>query len=270
MSDLAVRVVDLWKAYRPEDLRARGRTLKAWLGERLGAVGRRAAEPTEPFWALRGVSFGVRRGSIVGVVGRNGMGKSTLLRVLTRVTAPTAGRVEIRGRIGAVLDVGTGFQPELTGRENVFLSAAILGMRRVEIARRFDRIVEFAEMGSFVDVPVKRYSTGMAMRLAFSITAHLDVDVLFVDEVLAVGDVGFQHKSVTRIRALAAEGRTVVVVSHDVTTLGTLADDGVLLDRGRVVHTGPIGEVLERHLASWSDPDIAAPEPVAAAAAVPA
>jgi lipopolysaccharide transport system ATP-binding protein len=204
----------------------------------------------EAFWALRDVSFEVRQGEILGIVGANGAGKSTLLKILARITDPTEGRAEVRGRLGSLLEVGTGFHPELTGRDNVRLNGAILGMRRSEIVRRFDEIVEFSGIERFIDVPVKFYSSGMYVRLAFSIAAHLDPDVLVVDEVLAVGDIDFQRKCLGRIDEVAGSGRTIIFVSHNLVTLSALCTRAILIEHGRIAAEGDVGRVLEQYVAS--------------------
>jgi len=195
-------------------------------------------------WALRDVSFGVAPGEVVGVIGRNGAGKSTLLKILSRITEPTEGRARVRGRIGSLLEVGTGFHPELTGRDNVYLNGAILGMDRRSIARRFDEIVEFAGVDRYIDTPVKRYSSGMYMRLAFAVAAHLEPDILLLDEVLAVGDIDFQRKCVGTMQSVARSGRTVLVVSHNMGLVETLCGRCVWLDGGRVRAEGPATEVI--------------------------
>jgi lipopolysaccharide transport system ATP-binding protein len=202
------------------------------------------------FWALRDVSVGVSPGEVVGIVGRNGAGKSTLLRILAGITDPTEGYAEVRGRVGALLEVGTGFHPELSGRDNVYLNGAILGMRRSEIARRFDEIVEFAEIEEFLETPVKRYSSGMYVRLAFAVAAHLDPEILLVDEVLSVGDQAFQEKSLGRIHEVTQSGRTVLFVSHNLASVLRLCERGILLDGGRVVFEGPMTETVERYLST--------------------
>jgi len=191
----------------------------------------------------------VARGRAVGIIGHNGSGKSTLLKVLSQVTEPTAGRIEIRGRVGTLLEIGTGFHNELSGRENIFLSGAILGMRRADIARRFDDIVEFSEVGRFIDTPVKRYSSGMYLRLAFAVAAHLEPDVLLVDEVLAVGDAAFQRKCIGRMNDVTGEGRTVLFVSHDLEAVRRVCAECVLLERGRVVAHGRTADVVQQYLA---------------------
>jgi lipopolysaccharide transport system ATP-binding protein len=204
----------------------------------------------EKFWALRDVSFEIREHEAVGIIGSNGAGKSTLLKILSRVTAPTQGRARIRGRMGTILEVGTGFHPELTGRENIYLSGTILGMRKSEIDRRFDEIVDFAGVDKFVDTPVKRYSSGMYVRLAFAVAAHLDPDILIVDEVLAVGDVSFQKKCLAKMdSSINQDGRTIVFVSHNMQAIRSLCSRALLLERGSLVADGPVGEVLTRYSA---------------------
>jgi lipopolysaccharide transport system ATP-binding protein len=205
-------------------------------------------DDVEEFWALRDVSFEVKRGDVIGVVGRNGAGKSTLLKVLSRITEPTVGRVQITGRVASLLEVGTGFHPELTGRENIFLNGAILGMTRGEIRARFDEIVDFAEVERFLDTPVKRYSSGMYMRLAFAVAAHLEPEILVVDEVLAVGDSEFQKKCLGKMRDVAGLGRTVLFVSHNMAAVRSLCKRALLLDKGRLVLTGPSDEVISRYV----------------------
>jgi lipopolysaccharide transport system ATP-binding protein len=200
------------------------------------------------FAALDGVSFDVPRGQVLGVIGRNGAGKSTLLKVLSRITPPTSGEALIRGRVGSLLEVGTGFHPELTGRENIYLNGAVLGMRARDVTARFSDIVEFAGVEQFLDTPVKRYSSGMYVRLAFALAAHLDVDVLLVDEVLAVGDQEFQQRSLARMREVATDGRTVLIVSHQLNTVASLCDNALYLRRGSVAALGPAGKVIARYL----------------------
>lgn len=201
----------------------------------------------EEFWALNDVSLDIRPGERVGIVGRNGAGKSTLLKVLSRITEPTKGRVQLGGRVASLLEVGTGFHPELTGRENIFLNGAILGMSKAEIRRKFDAIVEFAEVEKFLDTPVKRYSSGMYVRLAFSVAAHLESDILIVDEVLAVGDAGFQRKCMGRMESVANEGRTILFVSHNMGAISELCTRAVLLDRGRKVADGSVAEIVSQY-----------------------
>jgi lipopolysaccharide transport system ATP-binding protein len=202
------------------------------------------------FWALKDVSFTVERGDVVGIVGRNGAGKSTLLKVLSRITEPTEGQIEIIGRVGSLLEVGTGFHPELTGRENVYLNGAILGMKRGEIDRKFDEIVAFSEVEKFLDTPVKFYSSGMYMRLAFSVAAHLEPEILIVDEVLAVGDAQFQRKCLGKMSDVAREGRTILFVSHNMTAVGNLCSRAVWLSAGSVKMQGPTADVIGKYLAS--------------------
>jgi lipopolysaccharide transport system ATP-binding protein len=207
----------------------------------------------EDFWALKDVSFEVHQGEVIGIIGRNGAGKTTLLKILSRITEPTEGRVRIKGRVASLLEVGTGFHPELTGRENIFLNGAILGMTRIEIKRKFDEIVAFAELEKFLDTPVKRYSSGMYVRLAFAVAAHLDPDVLIVDEVLAVGDVAFQRKCISKMGDVTSTGAsTVLLVSHNLAVIRTLCGRGVYLNRGRIVKVGEAGEVTQAYLDSLS------------------
>jgi lipopolysaccharide transport system ATP-binding protein len=202
------------------------------------------------FWALKDLSIQIRRGEVIGIIGRNGAGKSTLLKILSRITVPTEGRVRIEGRIASLLEVGTGFHPELTGRENIFLNGAILGMKRAEIIRKFDEIVEFSEIHEFLDTPVKRYSSGMYVRLAFSVAAHLDPEILIVDEVLAVGDTSFQKKCLGKIRSFADSGRTVLYVSHNLDSIQNLCKRVIWMKDGRMQQDGPVDEVFETYFNS--------------------
>ena len=206
----------------------------------------------EEFWALRDVSFEVQRGEVVGIIGRNGAGKSTLLKILSRITEPTAGRIELRGRVASLLEVGTGFHPELSGRENVFLNGAILGMSRAEIRRKFDEIVAFAEVEQFLDTPVKHYSSGMYVRLAFAVAAHLEPEILVVDEVLAVGDIEFQRKCLGKMEQVAGGGRTVMFVSHNMPAIQRLCARSVYLRQGSVVADGPTQQTIDRYLGEMS------------------
>jgi lipopolysaccharide transport system ATP-binding protein len=208
----------------------------------------RGPRPGEEFWALRDVSFEVPRGSVVGVIGRNGAGKSTLLKILSRITTPTLGRAELHGRVGSLLEVGTGFHQELTGRENVLLSGAILGMKRAEIARKFDEILAFADIDQFIDTPVKRYSSGMKVRLGFAVAAFLEPEILLIDEVLAVGDAEFQKRCLGKMSEIGQGGRTIVFVSHSMPAILRLCDRAILLDHGRVVVHGPTHEVVRAYL----------------------
>lgn len=218
---------------------------------------------SDSFWALRNVSFEVKRGETVGIIGRNGAGKSTLLKLLSRITEPTDGRIELDGRVSALLEVGTGFHSELTGRENVYLNGTILGMKRAEITRKFDEIVAFAEIEQFIDTPVKRYSSGMAMRLGFAVAAHLESEILIVDEVLAVGDAAFQKKCLGKMEGVAKEGRTIFFVSHNMPAVTRLCERGILLDDGKLCRDGRSHEVVNAYLHSelgtmssreWLDP----------------
>ncbi len=212
------------------------------LYDRLGGMARRASgaqvDPHPTIWALHDVSFDVAPGNVVGVIGRNGSGKSTLMKILARVTAPTEGLAMVRGRVGALLQVGTGFHPELTGRDNIALSGAILGMARQEIAAVQDQIIDFAEIGAFLDTPVKRYSSGMYLRLAFSVSAHLRAEIMLVDEVLAVGDAAFQEKCRTRIREVVRDGRTVLFVSHHMDSIRSISDSVLVFDGGALRFSG--------------------------------
>ena len=200
------------------------------------------------FRALDDVSFEVQRGDIVGIIGRNGAGKSTLLKVISRITAPTSGYIGLKGRIASLLEVGTGFHPELTGRENVFLNGAILGMSKAEVAKKFEQIVEFSEIGQFIDTPVKRYSSGMYVRLAFSVAAHLDPEILLVDEVLAVGDINFQKKCMGRMQEVGKNGRTILFVSHNLTALSSICPKAILLLSGRIADNGETADVIKTYL----------------------
>lgn len=210
------------------------------------------AKRKKEFWALREVSLQIQRGEVVGVIGRNGAGKSTMLKLLSRITVPTEGRIRISGRVACLLEVGTGFHPELTGRENIFLNGAILGMKRAEIIQKFDEIVDFSEVGEFLDTPVKRYSSGMYVRLAFAVAAHLDPDILIVDEVLAVGDVAFQRKCLGKMSSFAQTGRTVIFVSHNLEAVRNLCQRAVWLKNGRIEQDGPVDEVAENYFNTLS------------------
>lgn len=210
------------------------------------------SETTEDFWALKDVNFTVGRGDRLGIIGRNGAGKSTLLKILSRITEPTEGRVEIRGRVSSLLEVGTGFHPELSGRENIFLNGAILGMRASEVRQKFDQIVEFAEVERFLDTPVKRYSSGMYVRLAFAVAAHLEPDVLIVDEVLAVGDAQFQKKCLGRMEELSMSGRTILFVTHNMDAMLALCNRGLVIDKGTVVFDGGPLEARQHYLSQMS------------------
>jgi lipopolysaccharide transport system ATP-binding protein len=262
-SDIAIHVEALGKKYlighRTErerytalrdviarNVRAWGRSARAMLRGEPIIVG----DETEEFWALRDVSFDIRRGEVVGIIGRNGAGKSTLLKILSRITEPSQGRATIEGRVASLLEVGTGFHPELTGRENIYLNGAILGMTRREIRAKFDEIVAFAEVERFLDTPVKRYSSGMYVRLAFAVAAHMDPEILVIDEVLAVGDAEFQKKCLGKMQGVAGGGRTVVFVSHNMATIQSLCSRSILLRQGAVVCDGTTEDAISRHLAT--------------------
>jgi lipopolysaccharide transport system ATP-binding protein len=206
--------------------------------------------PSNRFWALQDISFDVRRGQVLGIIGRNGAGKSTLLKILSRVTEPSAGWAEIHGRVGSLLEVGTGFHPELTGRENIYLNGAILGMKRIEIDRKFDEIAAFSEVEQFLDTPVKRYSSGMYLRLAFAVAAHLEPEILVVDEVLAVGDAEFQRKCLGKMSDVAQQGRTVLFVSHNMSAILRLTEETIVLERGHLAYRAPTPQAVDFYMAS--------------------
>ena len=282
MSDIAIRIENLGKLYKIGALRSKHDTLRDRINDvlfnpfkKLAKVAKAQRNPIKQstsfstddhIWALKDVSFEVKRGEVVGIIGRNGAGKTTLLKILSRITEPTEGRVEIRGRVGSLLEVGTGFHPELTGRENIYLNGAILGMKKSDIERKFDEIVAFAEIEKFLDTPVKRYSSGMYVRLAFAVAAHLDPEILLVDEVLAVGDAEFQKKCLGKMGDVAREGRTVLFVSHNMFSVQNLCTRGVLLESGQVSMDGRINDVISKYLDSgrqqtgemcWGSPDVA-------------
>jgi lipopolysaccharide transport system ATP-binding protein len=250
----AIRLIGVGKRYR-RGLRREGyRTLREAVSDGVRALSassfrrRREAAATSFFWALHDVSFDVPRGSALGLIGANGAGKSTLLKILSRVTEPTAGQVQLRGRVGSLLEVGTGFHPELTGRENVLLNGAILGMKRAEILAKFDAIVAFAEIEPFIDTPVKHYSSGMYLRLAFAVAAHLEPEILLVDEVLAVGDASFQKRCLGKMNDVAREGRTVIFVSHNLQAIQRLCSHAVMLEAGQVAAFGDTSTVVGQYL----------------------
>ncbi len=250
----AVQAEGLSKQYRIGERGAAYDTLREQL-VRLGKAairGNGAKRELQTIWALRDVSFEVSEGEVLGVIGRNGAGKTTLLKILSRITEPTEGYADVRGRLGSLLEVGTGFHPELTGRENIFLNGAILGMRRAEVRKRFDEIAEFAGVQRFLDTPVKRYSSGMYVRLAFSVAAHFEPEILVVDEVLAVGDAEFQKKSLGKMREVTGEGRTVIFVSHNMASIRGLCDRAILLGDGRIVLDGDVDLVTTRYLSETS------------------
>jgi len=254
MDDIAIRVENLGKQYRIGLTPMRYRTLRESLVESISrdARSKRAANKEEfgTIWALRDISFEVYKGQVLGVIGRNGAGKSTLLKILSRITEPTEGYAEIHGRVGSLLEVGTGFHPELSGRENIYLNGAILGMRREEIDRKFDEIVAFSEVEKFIDTPVKRFSSGMYLRLAFAVAAHLEPQILVVDEVLAVGDAEFQRKCLGKMNDVAQEGRTVLFVSHNMSAILRLTEETILLDQGRIVLRAPTPQAVDHYMAS--------------------
>jgi lipopolysaccharide transport system ATP-binding protein len=257
MSEVAIRVENLSKLYRIGALQQRHDTLRDALVSTFKRSNIQTLERSDEIWALRDVSFEVQRGEVVGIIGRNGAGKSTLLKILSRITEPTEGRAEIHGRVGSLLEVGTGFHPELTGRENIYLNGAILGMRRVEIERRFDEIVAFAEIEKFLDTPVKRYSSGMYVRLAFAVAAHLEPEIMLVDEVLAVGDVQFQKKCLGKMGDVAKEGRTVLFVSHNMVAVQTLCQRALWLDAGQMKAQGAVSPIVTTYLRSGLADDAA-------------
>jgi lipopolysaccharide transport system ATP-binding protein len=280
MSDTAIRVENLGKQFRYGLAPTRYRTLREtlsdaarapWRAARM-AFGMTAADDGPPdrvgkFWALKDLTFEVKKGKVLGVIGRNGAGKSTLLKILSRVTEPSEGYAEIHGRVGSLLEVGTGFHPELTGRENIYLNGAILGMKRTEIERKFDEIVDFSEVDKFIDTPVKRYSSGMYLRLAFAVAAHLEPEILVVDEVLAVGDAEFQRKCIGKMSDVAEEGRTVLFVSHNMSAILRLTEEAMVLDNGRLVLQAPTSQAVDFYMESgfsdagerrWADEEVPA------------
>ena len=265
MTNLAIKVESLGKRYtigaspvRYETLRDSIadsvvkplREVQRWMKARSDPKYQLQTGQQNQIWALRDVSFEVNKGQVIGVIGRNGAGKSTLLKILSRVTEPTEGFAEIHGRVGSLLEVGTGFHPELTGRENIYLNGAILGMKRSEIDKKFDEIVAFAEVAKFIDTPVKRYSSGMYLRLAFAVAAHLEPEILVVDEVLAVGDAEFQRKCLGKMSNVAQEGRTVLFVSHNMSAILRLTEETIVLDKGRLVMRAPTRVAVEHYLSS--------------------
>ena len=259
VSNTAIRVENLGKQYRIGATQARYRTIRETVtdaarapfvraGKLLRGEATGAANLDETIWALKDVSFEVKHGEVVGIIGRNGAGKSTLLKILSRITEPTTGYVDLYGRVGSLLEVGTGFHPELTGRENIFLNGAILGMSRNDINRKFDEIVDFAEVERFIDTPVKHYSSGMYLRLAFAVAAHLEPEILLVDEVLAVGDAAFQKKCLGKMGDVAQEGRTVLFVSHNMGAVRNLCGRSVLVSEGRILFSGSTDQAVSQYL----------------------
>ncbi|WNJ16400.1 ABC transporter ATP-binding protein [Pontibacter sp. G13] len=254
MSDIAIQVEHISKMYQLGAIGAgtlRETFQNAWRslnGKHNSDVGK-----TKEFWALRDVNFEVKHGEVVGIVGKNGAGKSTLLKVLSKITEPTEGRIKLGGRIASLLEVGTGFHPELTGRENIFLNGSILGMTRVEIKQKFDEIVEFSGVEKFLDTPVKRYSSGMYVRLAFAVAAHLEPEILVIDEVLAVGDMEFQKKCLGKMKDVAGQGRTVLFVSHNMAAVNSLCSKAIFLQNGQVHSMGPTSDIIPKYMDSSSE-----------------
>ena len=266
MGDIAIRVEGIGKQYRigkKEGYKTLRETLTSTFsvpfqhaGKLLRRGGLGTAKGEEMIWALQEISFEVRRGEVIGIIGGNGAGKSTFLKILSRITDPTTGFADIYGRVGSLLEVGTGFHPELTGRENIYLNGAILGMKRGEIDRKFDEIVAFSEIERFIDTPVKHYSSGMYLRLAFAVAAHLEPEILMVDEVLAVGDAGFQKKCLGKMGTVAKEGRTVLLVSHSMGAITQLCGTTIHLEQGRLKQVGPSAEVVSAYLSSSAGADV--------------
>jgi lipopolysaccharide transport system ATP-binding protein len=271
MTDIAIRVENLSKQYRIGAATSNTNLREALVNafktpfRRLQRV-TGSADRDETIWALKDISFEVKRGEVVGIIGRNGAGKSTILKVLSRITEPTQGFAEVQGRVGSLLEVGTGFHLELSGRENIYLNGAILGMKRVEINSKFDEIVAFAEVEKFIDTPVKHYSSGMYLRLAFAVAAHLEPEILIVDEVLAVGDARFQKKCLNKMQDVGQKGRTVLFVSHNMHAITRLCERAILLEEGRVLQDGPSPQVVRTYMSNgsntaaercWPDPKLA-------------
>lgn len=271
MSDVVIKVENLSKKYiLSHQSQERYTALRDVMALGMKSFGRKLLSPFtfhhspsspftashEDFFALRDVSFEIKQGDRVGIIGRNGAGKSTLLKILSRITEPTAGRIEITGRVASLLEVGTGFHPELTGRENIFLNGAILGMGKAEIKRKFDEIVDFTEIEKFLDTPVKRYSSGMYVRLAFAVAAHLEPEILIVDEVLAVGDAQFQKKCLGKMEEVGKEGRTVLFVSHNMAAISQLCNTGLVLTSGRITYQGDVLEGINKYMMAGSDNNI--------------
>lgn len=273
MSDFAIRTENIGKQYRIGVPVIQYQTLRDRLGELITAPRRRLrawSDNGNKIWALREISFEVRKGQVLGIIGRNGAGKSTLLKILSRVTEPTEGTAEIHGRVGSLLEVGTGFHPELTGRENIYLNGAILGMKRAEIDQKLDEMISFAEVEKFIDTPIKRYSSGMYLRLAFAVAAHLEPEILVVDEVLAVGDAEFQRKCLGKMSAVAQQGRTVLFVSHNMTAILRLTEETLVIEKGRLVMRAMTNKAVDYYLSQgfsmegqrlWKDDEV----PVSAA-----
>lgn len=274
MKNIAIQVRGISKEYHIAKAQAKYSTLRETITNSFAAPVRRvrkllkgqatgAAELDESFWALQDINFDIHDGEVVGLIGRNGAGKSTLLKILSRITVPTEGEARLYGRVGSLLEVGTGFHSELTGRENVYLNGAILGMKRLEIDRKFDEIVAFSEVEKFIDTPVKHYSSGMRVRLAFAVAGHLDPEILLVDEVLAVGDARFQRKCLNKMQDVGQSGRTVIFVSHNMSSITRLCERAILLENGNIVQDGPAHKVVSSYMQSglgttaareWPDP----------------
>jgi lipopolysaccharide transport system ATP-binding protein len=258
MSDIAIRVENLSKCYRIGQ-QQKYRTLRETLVDKFKSPIRKLCNPQHVneanniIWALKDISFDVKQGEVVGIIGRNGAGKSTLLKIISRITEPTEGNILMRGRVGSLLEVGTGFHQELTGRENIYLNGAILGMKRAEIARKFDEIVAFSEIEKFLDTPVKHYSSGMYVRLAFAVAAHLEPEILIVDEVLAVGDVEFQKKCLGKMNDVAHGGHTVLFVSHNMGAINTLCEKSIWLNKGRITGIGEVEDIVSSYLINGSE-----------------
>jgi len=266
MNNIAIKADNLGKQYRIGSLKASYKTLRESLVETATAPFRRAgkllsgqaygaAELDETIWALRNVSLEVRQGEVMGIIGHNGAGKSTLLKVLSRISCPTEGNAMIYGRLGSLLEIGTGFHPELTGRENIYLNGAIIGMKKREIALKFDEIVAFAEIEKFIDTPVKHYSSGMYVRLAFAVAAHLEADILLVDEVLAVGDISFQKKCLGKMSNVAREGRTIIFVSHNMGAISSLCESACIIDNGRLIFKGDVEQAILLYTSDFKNSD---------------
>ena len=251
MSNVAIKVENLGKKYELGVIGAG--TLYHTLWGYIDMLKGNNRANKEIFWALKNLNFNIKQGEVVGIVGKNGAGKSTLLKVLSRITEPTNGKITINGRVASLLEVGTGFHPELTGRENIFLNGAILGMRKVEIRRKFDEIVEFSGVQKFIDTPVKRYSSGMYVRLAFAVAAHLEPEVLIIDEVLSVGDAEFQRKCLGKIHEVSQKGRTVLFVSHNMDAVNSLCDRAILLEKGQIIDQGSTKNIVNKYLARAFD-----------------
>ena len=253
-AEYSIQVQGISKRYKIGAAQQRADTLRDLITNQVQRIGQsfsregRARKAADTIWALKDITFDVRQGQALGIIGRNGAGKSTLLKILSRVTDPTEGYGELRGRVGSLLEVGTGFHPELTGRENIFLNGAILGMTRKEIQSRFDEIVDFSEVGQFIDTPVKRYYSGMYLRLAFAVAAHLEPEILVVDEVLAVGDADFQRKCLGKMGDVASQGRTVLFVSHNMSSILRLTEESLVLEKGKVLLRAPSAEAVDFYL----------------------